>query len=132
PGRHGRLPACGAVPGRTGPARTRDAGPGLHLPHVVCAGLFRSLAQPGGVVGRAVGLSEGSTVEEGRVTNADQALTALNRLFDRAVRLLGDSGRTDEACRLAAEGWSLLRHVAPAEADRLNGTLHWLTRPPTD
>lgn len=60
---------------------------------------------------------------------ADQALAALSRLFDRAVRLLGDSGRTDEACRLAAEGWSLLRHVAPAEADRFNATLHWLTRP---
>ena len=66
---------------------------------------------------------------EGRDAQVDNALIALNRLFDRAVRLLGDSGRTDEACRLAAEAWSLLRHVAPGEAERLNGTLHWLTRP---
>lgn len=64
------------------------------------------------------------------VTQADEALLALNRLFDKALRALGDAGKTDEACELAASGWSLVRHVSPREGERLNGTLHYLTRPP--
>jgi uncharacterized protein (DUF2249 family) len=54
-------------------------------------------------------------------------LEPLARLFDRAVRALGDAGEPDAACRLAAEGWWLLREPSPAAARRLNATLHRLT-----
>lgn len=53
---------------------------------------------------------------------------ALNRLLVRALLELGNSGRDDNACRIAGEGWSLLRHTEPREAERLNGVLHSLTR----
>ena len=56
-------------------------------------------------------------------------LPALNRLLIRAVRALGDSGETDLACRIAAEAWATLRKEWPDEAERLNGALHYLTRP---
>ena len=42
---------------------------------------------------------------------------------------LGDKGETDLACRIAAEAWSAIRLLQPQEAERLNGALHYLTRP---
>lgn len=57
-----------------------------------------------------------------------EAVAELNRLFDKALRALGDAGRQDDACELAAKGWTLLRHEWPKEGERLNGTLHYLTR----
>ncbi len=54
-------------------------------------------------------------------------LERLGRLLDRAVRALGESGEVDAACRLAAEGWWLLKGPAPRAARRLNATLHYLT-----
>ncbi|HNQ98756.1 MAG TPA: DUF2249 domain-containing protein [Trueperaceae bacterium] len=57
-----------------------------------------------------------------------EAVAALNKLFDKALRALGDAGRQDDACELAAQGWSLLRQEWPKEGERLNGTLHYLTR----
>lgn len=56
----------------------------------------------------------------------------LVRLLDRALRRLGDRGSSDEACRMAAEGWALLDAERKREAQRLNGTLHYLTRAPGD
>ncbi len=56
-----------------------------------------------------------------------ETLADLNRLFVRSLRGLADAGRADEACRIAAEGWSRLRHVAPREAERLNGAMHYMT-----
>ena len=56
-------------------------------------------------------------------------LRALNRLLIRALKALGDAGETDAACRLAAEAWAALRKEWPDEAERLNGALHYLTRP---
>lgn len=53
----------------------------------------------------------------------------LNRLFILALKHLGETGETDAACRLAAKGWSLLRSEHPQDAQRLNGVLHYLTRP---
>jgi hypothetical protein len=61
------------------------------------------------------------------VTEEEPPLEALGRLLDRAVRALGDAGEADAACRLAAEGWWLLREPAPRAARRLNATLHYLT-----
>ncbi len=63
-------------------------------------------------------------------TDPTEALTKLNRLFDRSLRALGDAGQTDSACELAAQGWKLLRNAWPREGERLNGTLHYLTRAP--
>lgn len=60
-------------------------------------------------------------------TTAEQTVERLSRLLDRAVRALGEAGERDSACRLAAEGWWLVREPAPRAARRLNATLHYLT-----
>lgn len=62
------------------------------------------------------------------VTDAGEALSTLSRMFDRALKQLGDAGLKDEACEFAAEAWTLLRHSWPREGERFNGTLHYLTR----
>lgn len=54
----------------------------------------------------------------------------LNELFIRSLKSLSEAGQTDLACRLAGEGWKELKGQYPAEAERLNGALHWLTKPP--
>ena len=64
------------------------------------------------------------------VLDPELALSQLNKLFDRTLRALGDAGQTDKACELAAEGWKLIRNGWPKEGERLNGTLHYLTRAP--
>jgi hypothetical protein len=63
-----------------------------------------------------------------QIAHRDAALEALNRLFIRALLLAGETGAAERACRLAAAGWSLLRHDYPREAERLNGALHALAR----
>lgn len=65
---------------------------------------------------------------EPRQTGADD-LHRLNRLLIRAVKALGDDGQNDLACRIAAEAWATLRGERPEEAEKLNGALHYLTRP---
>ena len=59
---------------------------------------------------------------------ADEALSLLNRQFVQALLALGQAGQADAACRLAASGWSALRHQYPREAERLNGVMHALSR----
>lgn len=68
------------------------------------------------------------TPSEPPVLDPDAAIARLNKLFENALRALGDAGHTDAACLLAADGWKLLRHGWPTEGARLNGTLHYLTR----
>lgn len=58
----------------------------------------------------------------------EDAVIALNRVFVRALLALGAAGESEQACRLAAGAWSMLRHTYPREAERLNGALHALTR----
>lgn len=58
-----------------------------------------------------------------------ESLAGLNRLFIQALLHMGDAGEIDAACRLAAQGWSLLRHDHEREAERLNGVMHNLTNP---
>jgi hypothetical protein len=60
-------------------------------------------------------------------TTSAQTAERLGRLLDRAVRALAEAGERDTACRLAAEGWWLVREPAPRAARRLNATLHHLT-----
>lgn len=56
----------------------------------------------------------------------------LARLLDKALRELGDSGRTERACRLAAQAFAVLEKSDPRLAERFTGTLHHLTCvPPT-
>lgn len=56
-------------------------------------------------------------------------LKDLNKTFIKALRKLAETGQGDQACQLAAEAWSLLRHEQTEEAERLNGLLHYLTAP---
>ena len=69
-----------------------------------------------------------AAMSDARRTETDD-LKMLNRLLIRALKALGDAGETDAACRLAAEAWAALRNERPDEAERLNGALHYLTRP---
>ncbi len=69
----------------------------------------------------------GNAVDPG-VDSPEVAIARLNKLFDSALKALGDAGQADAACELAAQGWTLLRHQWPREGERLNGTLHYLTR----
>ncbi|HET7675940.1 MAG TPA: hypothetical protein VFL54_10495 [Gammaproteobacteria bacterium] len=64
------------------------------------------------------------------IAEEETVLAALNRLFVKSLLALGagPGAERDHACRLAAAGWSALRHTHPREAERLNGLLHSLTR----
>ncbi len=64
------------------------------------------------------------------VSDPHEALGKLSRLLDQSLRQLGDAGQADDACELAAQAWTLLRHTWPREGERFNGTLHYLTRTP--
>ena len=61
--------------------------------------------------------------------NTPARIAPLNRPFIQALLRIGDAGEIDAACRLAAQGWSLLRRDQPKEAERLNGVMHKLTSP---
>lgn len=56
------------------------------------------------------------------------ALADINRLLVIALQGLAEAGRAEDACRLAAKGWSALRGRNEREAERLNAVLHSLTR----
>lgn len=62
-----------------------------------------------------------------RPSTEAEALTELNRLFIKSLRALKDAGQADEACRIAAEGWSAIRHVNSPEAERITAAMHYLT-----
>jgi uncharacterized protein (DUF2249 family) len=62
--------------------------------------------------------SEASTVRE------------LTALFGRAVRMLGQAGRVEDASRLAGKAYVLLREAAPQSAEHVNGVMHYLARLP--
>ena len=57
-----------------------------------------------------------------------EQIGGLNRLLVLALLALARAGAADEACRIAARGWSLLRHHHAREAEQLTATLHTLTR----
>ena len=64
--------------------------------------------------------------------SSDELVVALTKLFARGLRALGEAGQPDKASKLAAAGWSALRHDHPAEAERMNGLLHYLARLPAE
>lgn len=55
-------------------------------------------------------------------------LDELTRVLARACRRLGEAGHPNEAGRLAADGWLVLRVPHPGLAQRLDGTMHHLAR----
>ncbi len=52
----------------------------------------------------------------------------LNRLLVLTLLALARAGAAEDACRIAARGWSLLRHHHAREAERLTAALHTLAR----
>lgn len=71
--------------------------------------------------------SEAPTTER---TDSDDDFEALMQVLTRALRRLGEAGQPEDANRLAARAWSAIRHQHPAEAERINGTMHYLSRLP--
>ena len=57
-----------------------------------------------------------------------EVIDGLTRVLAKACRQLGDAGHPKDAAALAAQGWVLVRKVHPAQADRLDGTMHYLAR----
>ena len=64
-------------------------------------------------------------------TDLERAITDTTAVLIRALRALGEAGRPDAASRLAATAWWSLRAL-PREAERVNGTMHFLTRLPAE
>jgi hypothetical protein len=63
---------------------------------------------------------------------AEERVEALAMLLNDALRLLAKSALTlEDGCRIAARAWWLARPVSPDAANRLNATLHRLSRPTT-
>ena len=59
----------------------------------------------------------------------EQRVDALATLVNDALRLLAKSALTrEEGCQIAARAWWLARPVAPDAANRLNATLHRLSK----
>ncbi|SRX93819.1 hypothetical protein [Acidothermus cellulolyticus 11B] [Mycobacterium shimoidei] len=58
------------------------------------------------------------------------ATKELTRVLSRALRALGEAGQPAHASSLAAAAWAVLRRERPADAERLNGILHYLARLP--
>lgn len=54
-------------------------------------------------------------------------IAGLNQLLVQALLALARAGAAEEACRIAARGWSLLRHHDAREAERLTAALHSLS-----
>ena len=59
----------------------------------------------------------------------EQRVDALATLVNDALRLLAKSALTlEDGCGIAARAWWLARPVAPDAANRLNATLHRLSK----
>jgi uncharacterized protein (DUF2249 family) len=52
----------------------------------------------------------------------------ITRVLANACTQLAQAGRPHRAGRLAADAWVLLRHTHPAQAQRLDGTMHLAAR----
>jgi hypothetical protein len=61
-------------------------------------------------------------------SSSPDVVDGLTRVLAKACRRLGDAGHPEDAAALAAQGWALVRQVHPAQAGRLDGTMHYLAR----
>jgi hypothetical protein len=66
--------------------------------------------------------------EPAGVSGSPDVVDGLTRVLAKACRRLGDAGHPEDAAALAAQGWALVRKVHPAQAERLDGTMHYLAR----
>lgn len=58
---------------------------------------------------------------------AEEAITGMTDLLVKAVRALGAAGEPETASRLAGKAWWVLKDW-PRQAERVNGTMHYLAR----
>lgn len=58
---------------------------------------------------------------------AEQLVTGMTDLLVKAVRALGAAGEPETASRLAGKAWWMLKDW-PRQAERVNGTMHYLAR----
>jgi hypothetical protein len=79
-------------------------------------------AEPAGTSGESHGASTADASGDADVVDG------LTRVLAKACRRLGDAGHPKDAAALAAQGWVLVRKVHPVQADRLDGTMHYLAR----
>jgi hypothetical protein len=79
-------------------------------------------AEPAGASGSANAPSTAGA------SSSPDVVDGLTRVLAKACRRLGDAGHPEDAAALAAQGWALVRQVHPAQADRLDGTMHYLAR----
>lgn len=77
-------------------------------------------------------LVENATPVETGMDAVRQALSRTTDALVKCMRALGDGGRPDAASRLGGQAWVALREVAPREADRVNGVMHYLARLPME
>ncbi|WP_040653315.1 hypothetical protein [Ruania albidiflava] len=67
----------------------------------------------------------------GQAGHADPVLVGdLTTVLVKTLRALGQAGQPDQALPLAATAWSRLRAAHPEQAERINGTMHYLARRP--
>jgi hypothetical protein len=62
----------------------------------------------------------------------DDAFVDTTSILVKTLRALGEAGHPDAASRLAAKAWWALREVRPREAERINGTMHFLAQLPAE
>lgn len=57
-----------------------------------------------------------------------EAVAATTDILVKTLRALGQHGHPEAANRLAAKAYWALRPTSPDEAERINGTMHYLAR----
>lgn len=84
--------------------------------------------------GDDAGTPAGPAAEQGGCKpSADSGtVDAVTDVLVKSLRALGDAGRPDHASRLAARAWWVLRGPWPRQAERVNGTMHYLARLPAE
>lgn len=70
---------------------------------------------------------EGLVLDEEAVPDREVVI-ALTKVLAKTCRRLGEAGQPQDAARLAAQGWRVLRRPYPPQALLLDGTMHHLAR----
>lgn len=66
----------------------------------------------------------------GRPLAEEDVVAELTTVLVKTLRALGQAGQPDRALPLAASAWSVLRRRDAEQAERVNGTMHYLARRP--
>lgn len=67
------------------------------------------------------------TAAESAGGSVEELVTGMTDLLVKAVRALGAAGEPETASRLAGNAWWVLKDW-PRQAERVNGTMHYLAR----